>query len=280
MNKLLVLALVSVLSTSGFVIGKTYTSKTEKRTTAPAPAKEDPTVALKKRISELEDKLEQQHKSESEQRAALRRDYATWEFTEESGFYLSKICASEDSRFLRSPKDGGTDGELTEDCKLIAQTIYNNRNSKKSFKSWIDVMEFMSPHVTGKKTPVQARQHWLRNLRRFSGAMPEGWTPCTGTDERNRSTPKGCDGDWRLYGDNWNKGRDKIIEMWTTQSFLGITDIPLIAWGCSGKEGCNDDPIAEARGLCKTTLGRENSFWYNPNGAPCPGREEALAQAE
>ncbi len=139
-----------------------------------------------------------------------------WKRTRAQGALLARMFVSEASSALwRKPR--GTEGELTLDHRLIMQTIYNHRQSRQSFKGWIDVMAFLSPHVGQIKDPVDGtRQRWTSGLKADGDGPPDAWI-----DARSPHTGK-PDGDWRVHGPFWVALREETIDVWMNTDFAVI----------------------------------------------------------
>lgn len=189
-------------------------------------------VLLRERIAELE--ALQLPKALKAASAAISADLAAsklvngpkdpdnvWRRRRAHGVLLARMFVSEDSRAIRRVVGGGTEGELTNDHRNIMVTVYNHRQSKKSFRGWIDVMSFLSPHVGRLKVAKpHTRQRWTSRLP-ATGDAPDpgrGWVDCMELAEGDDD----CDGDWRIHGPLWVKLREATVRTWLTADFEAI----------------------------------------------------------
>lgn len=149
-----------------------------------------------------------------------------WARTRVSGVQLSRMCINEDSRPLNAAPYG-TAGNLTDDHKWIAQTVYSRRFARKHFSSWLDVMNFLSPHVGRIKPATRHRHQWTSMLPEIDDRRPKFWIDCR--DQKDE-----CDGDWRVHKKYWSEFRERMTQFWKTNDFRKIeTDygIKPIMWG-------------------------------------------------
>ena len=165
--------------------------------------------------------------------AASEAVYVLWD---------TDVCLERDDR-----KVCGTGGEVGSDAVHIAWTVVHNRGAKSKFRGWLDVMRFLSPHVTRSKELTRPRQEWTSTLPAHGKAKPSGWV-----DER--------DGDWRLYAENWAAFRDNMVEMWVHHSMPQVAGKPR-AWG-------NEADVQRGmarRGMCLLPCeGCSNGFLARP----------------
>lgn len=133
----------------------------------------------------------------------------TWRRTRGQGAHLARMFASEDARALRS-EGNGTSGRLTEDHRMIAAVVWNNRGARSDFGGWIGVMRWLSPHVGGVKLPKRHRHEINATLPLDDSFPPPSWIDCN-----NVSRGSKCDGDWAVHGPNWVRLRENAIRLWT-----------------------------------------------------------------
>lgn len=174
---------------------------------------------------------------------------------------LARVAVNENTRILRAEDDGGTNGEPTPDARALIQ-------EEMAFAKWKGVglrkaIKWQSPRVTGEKEPQPGSQHaWTSTLPARGKAMPSGWVECTGQDSKTGNpVPKGCDGRWEVYADNWEKFRGWMIRTIVHEGEIEAEcDGDPITWGCEG-----DDHIAIRRGLCVVEgCGDRNVWWAFP----------------
>lgn len=176
---------------------------------------------------------------------------------------LARVAINENTRPLRPIDDRGTGtaGEPTSDAKAMIQ-------EQVAFAAWkkvslLDAIQWQSKYVSGGKEPKPGTQHiWTSTLPARGSAMPEGWHQCTGKDpETGKAVPKGCDGRWEIYADNWVKFRDWMIKTVVKDGQIEAEcDGTPITWGCD-----QDNWIAINRGLCVIEgCGDKNAFWALP----------------
>jgi hypothetical protein len=133
------------------------------------------------------------------------------ERTKEQAVRLARWCVVEDACVLWPVGTGnpahpncGTGSELSPECKAIIEVAVNNR--KQSHETWDEVFEFVSPRMMGEENPKSVRSTWIKGLSADSSEPPASWRDCRDQDP--------CDGDWRLYGEEWAMFRDNVISYW------------------------------------------------------------------
>lgn len=156
---------------------------------------------------------------------------------------LGRVCANEDSRPLRPVRDGGTAGELTEDCQAIYQVARNLARIRGL--SELTAVRALAPHVSGIKPTTNPRH-------RLYGSLPARGTerPPTWVDAKH--------GPWSVYAPHWAAFRSAVERM-TQLDADGPCEGAPIAWGCEA-----DAHIARARGLVRVACGDRNQFWARP----------------
>lgn len=165
---------------------------------------------------------------------------------------LARVGANEDSRCLRPVAGGGTAGGITSDHLGIAQVAANVQRASRAHSFW-SAIRVLAPNVTRQKAPANER------VARY-GALPA----------RGHERPAGWDdalhGPWALYGPNWSRFRDAMVER-LRDGFEAPCACQPIAWGCTPiyKPGCDDDRIARSRGLVPCMCGERNRFWARPS---------------
>lgn len=197
----------------------------------------------------------------------------TWKRTRAQGVQLARMFVNEDSRSLRREAGGGTEGKLTIDHSLIAQVVWEQRRARPSFRGWLDVLKWLSPHVGKVKEPKRRRHDVSAHLPVKGNAPPEQWIDC-----RDVAEGEECDGDWRVHGPYWVDFREAVVDMWLTIDLeqqaktLGVRPI---SWG-------NDEDVTRYLknnpGHCALAMGERNFFVALP-GNGCELNDPATVAA-
>lgn len=208
-------------------------------------------------------------------RPLRRRDPARqWERTREQGVLLARMFVSEDSSTLRQKENGGTEGELTLDHRMIAQTIFINRRSKRDFDGWVGVMAFLSPHVARLRHPKRHRQEWVSGLKATGESPPGAWVDASSVAEDERN-----DGDWHgVHGPNWVRLRDATIELWTELDFIQIENRIHMRPRTWGNVKDIISYLKRSPGMCVLDLDTKNFFVARP-GEGCQLGDPATVAA-
>lgn len=178
---------------------------------------------------------------------------------------LARVAVNENTRILRSEDDGGTNGEPTPDARALIQ-------EEMAFATWKGVglrkaIKWQSPRITGEKEPKPGTQHmWTSTLPARGKETPSGWVECTGQDPKTGGpVPKGCDGRWEIYADNWEKFRSWMIRTVVREGQIEAEcEGNPITWG-----GDMDDHIAIRRGLCVVEGCGDRNVWWAFPGQGC-----------
>lgn len=147
-----------------------------------------------------------------------KADPNNWRRYRVHGVQLARMCVNEDSRSIRR-KPAGTEGSMTTDHRWIAQVVYVNRKAKRSFRGWLDVMQFLSPHVGRVKEPKRHHHEWTSGLLANGNGPPRLWIDC-----RNVEEGSDCDGDWRVHGEYWVDFRERVVDYWLETDFQYIQE--------------------------------------------------------
>ena len=156
---------------------------------------------------------------------------------------LARVCANEDSRPLRPVRDGGTAGEMTEDCQAIYQVARNVAQLKGC--SVLAAVRSLAPHVSGIKPSTNPRHKLYGSLPARGIERPPTWV-----DSKH--------GPWVVYAPHWAAFR-AAVERMTQLDADGPCEGAPIAWGCEA-----DAHIARSRGLVRVACGHRNQFWVRP----------------
>lgn len=196
----------------------------------------------------------------------------TWKRTRAQGVQLARMCVNEDSRSLRR-LPSGTEGHLTIDHKLIAQVIWERRRAKTTFRGWLDVMKWLSPHVGKVKESKRHRHNVSAHLPANGDDPPSQWIDC-----RDVAEGEYCDGDWRVHGPYWVAFRERVVDMWLTIDFDRVArelGVKPTGWG-------NDEDVVrylrKNPGFCVLAIGDANFFVALP-GNGCEPNDPATVAA-
>jgi len=162
--------------------------------------------------------------------------------------WLSKVCVSE----------GGFDYE---ECARILQTLDNMRGNAPLSRA----LFAQSAFITRRKPFVDPRQIWVSYLpMRGEGPPSMGWIECTA-----KKTPTNCTGTWKYIGKKWVEFRDKVRDLYYSNTIPNLVPGKPIQWG-----GDMDYWRGVERSFCPLNVGDKfhNTFWGNPRDPANTGK--------
>jgi hypothetical protein len=195
-------------------------------------------------------------------------DTFAWERTRAQGVALARIVVSEDTRVIRDRQPDckascGTSGALSPDAHGIALTVEENAKVMRGVKSYMDVMQRLSPHVTGAVPTNRARQAWTSTLPATGKEQPEGWV-------------ESRDGNWKSYANNWVAFREEMVQTWLGGSMEKVVPHPPLAWGNAE----DYERFKLERGLCRLPcIGCVNTFAAKKGTPGCLNEEKKTLPA-